>query len=180
MEKAPSQFPRALLAVVLLLCGLTPSLATTRYVDPNNPNPHSPYNSWSKAATDIQTAVDSATAGDVVLVTNGFFQTGVHVVGADTNRVAITKAVTVSSVNGPGSTVIYGDAFIRCAYIASGATLTGFTLTNGSGLFLGSGAYCESGGVITNCTLIGNSAQSQGGGIYGGKAINCSISIGAA
>ncbi len=109
-----------------------------------------------------------------------------------TNRVAVTKAVTVQSVNGPAVTLIKGyqvpgttngaDA-VRCVYLTNNAMLTGFTLTNGAtrpyagGLAsqIGGGVYCASGSaVVSNCVLIGNAAG-KGGGAGGGTLNNCVI-----
>src|SRR6266404_5875262 len=91
----------------LLLQGI--ALAEIRYVDPNNLTAAPPYISWTTAATNIQDAVDAAVAGDQILVTNGVYETGGQVVdGFLTNRVAVTKPLTIRSVNGPSVTVIRG------------------------------------------------------------------------
>ena len=76
-----------------------------RYVDVNGTNPTVPYISWATAATNIQDAIDEAEDGDMVLVTNGIYQSGVFPeLGFD--RVYIAKSLTVQSVNGPAVTVI--------------------------------------------------------------------------
>ncbi len=164
--------------------------ATVFYVDVNSTNPVPPYADWNTASTDIQSAIDASTNGDQIWVTNGIYQTGGRVFnGSTTNRVVINKAVTVQSVNGPAFTMIQGNQpigsnAVRCVYMASNSILSGFTLTNGGTSNLGDQLQNQSGGgvwandgneVVTNCVLIGNAANSGGGGVYVGSVINCSI-----
>lgn len=169
--------------------------ATTHYVDLNSSNPVTPYSDWSHAATTIQDAVDAAAAGDNVLVTNGIYQSGGRVIapGALTNRVAVDKALTIESVNGPNVTVIQGyqvpvttngDAAVRCVLLPNNAVLIGFTLTNGATLGtnaalgdqIGGGARCSTVSVLSNCVIAGNAAAAQGGGAYSGILNNCTLS----
>jgi hypothetical protein len=106
------------------------TLATTRYVDINCAHPISPYTTWATAATSIQSAVDVASYGDLILVTNGIYQSGSRV-NSGANRVNIYKTVIVQSVNGPAVTVIKGawdtatngPNAVRCVFLADSATL---------------------------------------------------------
>jgi hypothetical protein len=168
----------------------------TRYVNLNNPNPESPYLSWDTAATGIQAAIDVANPGELVLVTNGVYQTGGRAVyGVATNRVTMDKAVTVQSVNGPGVTMIQGSggasqtAGIRCAYLTNGAVLIGFTLDNGSTRTSGNitnemgggGVWCESSSaIVSNCVFTRNYAVQRGGAAFRGTLIHCVVSNNAA
>src|SRR5271166_4138728 len=97
---------RFLAAALFLICVISTS-ATVLYVDLNSPNPTTPYTNWITAATNIQDAVDAAASGDTVLVTNGVYATGGRRwYDSGTNRVTLTNAVTLQSVNGPTVTVI--------------------------------------------------------------------------
>jgi len=158
------------------------------YVSLSSPNPLSPFNSWATAATNIQDAVDEAVVGGTVLVTNGDYKVGGRVVfGSLTNRVAITKPITVNSVNGPAFTAIegfpaIGDSAIRCVYVTNNAVLAGFTLTNGATRangdatreMSGGGALCESASaVLSNCWVNGGAATIAGGGVFQGTLEEC-------
>ncbi len=181
--------------VVLCMLFLFHASAAVLHVDSNSTNSVPPYASWSTAAANIQDAIDVSTNGDLVLVTNGNYQTGGRVVyGSLMNRVAITKAVTVQSVNGPSATVIrgylfIGDTAVRCVYMTNNATLSGFTLTWGATRSAGDVNQEESGGgiwcedtsaTISNCVIVGNSAYISGGGVISGTLNNCTINGNAA
>jgi hypothetical protein len=175
-----------------LLVALTRAPAATHYVDAASTNAAPPFTNWANASANIQDAVDAAAPGDEIVVTNGVYQTGARAVYGMSNRVAVTKAVTVRSVNGPAYTSIVGhgpigENAIRCGYLTNGAVFAGFTLTNGATQFIGDsemdsitnsggGVWCESqSALITNCVLAGNTASSEGGGAYSGTLHNCIV-----
>ena len=162
--------------------------AATFYVNLNSSNPVSPYADWSTAATNIQDAIDASSDGDQIWVTNGIYQTGGRVMAGDlTNRIALTKAVTVQSVNGPWVTTIQGTgatnglAAVRCAWLTNNATLVGFTLKWGAtramgdtyALQSGGGVWCAaSNATVAGCIIISNTAWEYGGGAYQGTLNN--------
>src|SRR6185312_16481500 len=105
----PMKMPLRRLAAGLSLIFAISASAANLYVDLNSPNPAPPYSDWSTAATNIQDAIDASSDGDQIWVTNGVYQTGGKVMAGNlTNRVALNKAVTVESVNGPLLTTIAG------------------------------------------------------------------------
>ena len=146
-----------------------------------------PFHTWATASTTLQAAVDAVIPGGVVLVAEGRYASGGSMSVQGPNRVTLDKPVVLQAINpDPALTVIAGDWSEwpppRCAYVGPGATLTGFTLTNGSPYCYplesqGGGAWCDVGGVVTNCIITGNFAT-RGGGVYGqpGSLIaNCLI-----
>ena len=179
----------ALAIVVMLLTGLSSAIADTHYVNVSNEFPSTPFTSWETAAITIQEAIDVASPGDTVLVAEGTYDTGRKVVhGGLANRIAITKTITVSSVDGPANTMIVGqgplgETAVRCAYVGTNAVLDGFTLTGGhtrrTGISVwdrsGGGVWCESSAMLTNCVISGNDAASNGGGAYRGTLNNCTL-----
>ncbi len=151
-----------------------------------------PYTNWQQAAHVLQIAIDTASAGDSVLVSNGVYDTGGVVYDGQgfTNRVVIEKDILVSGVNSWSNTFIVGASdngtngplAARCVRISAG-TLTGFTITNGhtqtSGDWgnyqRGGGVYLSRGGTISNCLISGCSANITGGGVdfhYGGHVVD--------
>jgi hypothetical protein len=178
--------PGGVSATVLIHVVIPPVL----YVDSAGTNPVPPYSSWATAATAIQDAVDVASVpGAMVLVTDGIYATGGRALGGRVvNRVAVDKPLNLRSINGPQVTTIqgyqppgrtYGEDAIRCVYLAGGASLIGFTLTNGatsSDDSNGGGVLC--GGttaIISNCVLTANAAYWNGGGANGGTLYNCTL-----
>lgn len=131
-------YPEGLSATVTVAVAASP----VHYVAAASPNPLPPYSSWETAAHNIQEAVDSAVVGGEVVVTNGTYASGGRArFGLLTNRVLVDRPMRVRSVQGPAETVIQGyqvpgttngDGAMRCAYLAKGAVLSGFTLTHGA------------------------------------------------
>jgi hypothetical protein len=138
------------------------------YVAANSANPVAPYTSWAKAATNIQDAINAAEPGGAqVLVTDGIYA-----------PIALPNLLSVRSLNGPQVTVINGGDASGCAYVADGASLSGFTLTHGGADYSGGGGVrCQStNAVVSNCVLSENVAgYPGGGGGYGGTLNNCTL-----
>lgn len=185
---------RCSIFAILLALGVFRTSAADHFVSLTSPNPTAPYLNWDTAATNIQDAIDAADPGDTIQVTNGIYNSGGRVVyGLLTNRIAVTKAVTVQSVNGPEVTSIMGNRAlgtnaVRCVYLTNNAALIGFTITNGGTgnnqiesdphQINGGGIWCEStdGTLISNCVIVANTSFQYGGGAYFGTFVNCTLS----
>ncbi len=173
------------LGVALGWCGAVQA-QSNYYVSLSGAN-ISPYTNWATAATQLQLAVDAAVVGATVWVTNGVYQAGLKVASGSTlsNRVSITKAITVRSVNGPAVTSIKGGGAynvspIRCVHMSAGS-LIGFTLTNGFTYAAaalvnggGGGLYGGSGVIVSNCVFSGNTAF-DGGGACNANLYDCTL-----
>jgi len=165
------------------------AFADTHYVSLQGTN-NSPYINWADAATQIQWAVNAATAGDTVLVSNG-----VYVL---TNQIEIISAISLKGFSGaPQDTVINGNytpgsatTNNRCLLLSNvAAFVSGLTLSNGAWLAdvagKGGGGARIYGGTMSNC-IVRNSryfhtpvagTYTGGGGIYmdGGTVTVCTI-----
>lgn len=194
--------PAVLGIAVIVAAFVTPrAAATVFYVNVDNLTPAAPYTNWLTAATDIQDAINASSNGDLILVTNGVYEAGGQAVyGFPTNRVAINKAVTVQSVNGPGVTIIQGyeipssatnySSNVRGVYMTNNTVLNGFSIIGGASFSGGSssiqvdggGVYCEStNAILTNCAIFDNSCANKdfspnGGGIHLGTLYSCTLS----
>jgi len=186
------------LPVLLLMAGVSKA-ATTFYVTTDGRGDGS---SWASPTNSIQGAIDASDddPASVVWVSNGVYgvggTTGWPAGGSLSNRVVIWKAITVRSVNGPSDTSIKGawnpvttngPAAVRCVYMVNGATLVGFTLTNGAtrelahtGLSIdrdAGGVLCQTVAAVTlsNCWIVGNAGALYGGGAQYGTLYDCII-----
>ena len=181
----------------LILSAALSVFSAEYYVDASQSDDTGSATNWATAKQTIQAAVDLTTDGDTVWVTNGVYDAGNALTPgySQTNRVCITNAITLCSVNGPEVTIIKGAAdpvstngasAIRCVYLTTNAVLSGFTLTNGYTMSesaavydQGGGVYLHANAVVTNCVITGNGASGDGAGAYlfqGGTLTHCLIS----
>lgn len=169
----------------ILICSRLSVSAASRYVATNSPSPGSPYTTWETAGHTLAEVVSAASAGDVVIVSNG-----VHTITSEiivgTKQLVITNhagdpALTILDGNHPATTN-------RCFYIQHADTiLSGFTIRNGYArssdrLGRGGGVHVNN-GQVENCVFVSNTAvvsgSLRGGGglaIYNGIVRGCVFS----
>ena len=158
-----------LVLVCLLWFGAVVTRAAPHYVVPtnNDSGATSPFETWAKAATNIQDAVSAAADGETVWITNGtYFCQGIctNITGTLTNTamVMITNSITVRSFSGQYSNTIVNGYYpawkTRVFYLDNtGAVVSGLTITNGFSTSLsGVGVYIYNGRLMTNCLITGN------------------------
>jgi hypothetical protein len=142
------------LTIITFFLAVSNLSAATLYVSLESTNATPPYTNWATAAAGIGQAVSAARVGDEAVVGDGVYL----------EQLAVYTPLAVRSLNGPQFTVIDGGGTNQCAYLADGASLSGFTLTNGMAPS-GGGVF---GGTLYNCILYFNLI----GGNYGGGTLN--------
>lgn len=160
----------ALILFVWAAC-ISPAWAKTIYVATNGQHIAPFTNSWL-AATNIQSAVDAAADGDIVLV-----GMGTYALPAPIN---ITKGLALKSVHGPQATILSGRGTVRGLYLAhTNARVEGFTIRScalseyGSSIVAGAGIFVQAGAFIDSCIIYSNRVDGYGytgGNGYGGGA----------
>ncbi len=156
--------------IVFFLLALHAPAQRTVYVSLSGTHAE-PYTSWPAAATNIQEALNIATNGDVVQLSNDvYYSTGAY----DSNAfVCITNAVVLRGYGpAPTNTVIDGggpDVTNTCVFMNNtGASLQRVWVRNGYAIELNSagGVYLQN-GMITNCLITDCENTNTGaGGVY--------------
>lgn len=140
--------------------------ARTYYVATNGPH-LTPFTNWSMAASnDIQAAINLATNGESVLVSNGTY--------ALVSQITVISGVTVQAYTNNGAVVIDGQTNTRCFNINhTNAVVDSFVIMRGATTNHGGGIYLTA-GTLQYCTIFSNVSSSNGGGVYcpGGTGIS--------
>ncbi|MCX6993311.1 MAG: hypothetical protein NT011_09250 [Kiritimatiellaeota bacterium] len=195
---------RMLIGLGLAMAMATPWASATNYyvvASSQQASPTPPWTNWGWAHTNLIEVVAAARDSDTIYVTNN--QTYYL-----TNQITVTKAITVRSwgpggILDPTNTILDGNYPITTNRHFTlnnyGATVAGFTLTNGWGscntnstsdVGANGGSIYLYYGMVTNCIITRNyalntnaSSDSGGGGIFMGKdsaksgsVWNCTIS----
>jgi hypothetical protein len=165
--------------LVGILFGITVSLHADWYVATNGTGLGT--GGWSDATNNIQGAVNAASAGATIWVSNGIYRL--------TSQITIGDRKLRSWPDGLSSrdtTIINGNfpTFTnRCFTLShANALVDGFTITNGFGTADG-GGVSMSAGTLRNCLVTGNMTSNttpiHGGGVYatgaGCMITNCDI-----
>lgn len=136
--------------------------AYTNYVDKYGSHEY-PFDTWARAATNVQTAVDAAGVGAVVMV-----GPGTHDVAA---QVTLGKRLTLVSRDGRDLTTLRrlpSATKYRVLYVpAANVIIDGFTITGGDANY-GGGVYMVANSVIRNCLITlnkGTTDWSRGAGL---------------
>lgn len=164
------------------------ALTQDRYVSPGGSNLW-PYTDWSKAATSLHTAINTANsnnAGETVWVSNGLYSLS--------SVVYISNTIVRGAGTSASDVVVSGNGSSRCFWLRhENAALHMLTVSNGSSTTTDNGgairvstgqvinsiigwsfgrngggvAFIDPGeGVVSGCLFVANTANRIGGGLY--------------
>lgn len=138
-----------------------------------------PFKTLETAATNLQSAVDAAAAGDLIRVAPGVYNQGAYVARLQgvSNRVVFDRNVVMRSLEGPEVTVIDGAGAMRCVYLSQGAELCGFTIRNGltGEGESGAGVLAMDASRVVDCVITNCISGEEGGAVYGGIVERCRL-----
>jgi len=130
-----------------------------------------PYETWARAATNIQTAIDVG-PNMTVMVSNGTYNAAADIM--------LNNGTVLLGVNGAANTVVQRSGVTNRIFNVSSysgttvtnATIDGFTLRGST-----NGAIYMTAGTVQNCTIVSNSSPGANGSIYmtGGTVQNCVV-----
>ncbi|MCK5852379.1 hypothetical protein KAH27_05040 [bacterium] len=150
---------------------------TTFYVSEDGGH-NVPFDNWSKAATNINSALDVSGFGALILVSNGVYNIS--------KMLILSNDVILKSLSDAQETVINGgfpEKTNVCVKLPGGAPhIEGFTITGGYGDTypdnIGGGItmHYNSNGSVADCIICGNHAEYGGGLKTEGRVVNCVIS----
>jgi hypothetical protein len=128
-----------------------------------------PYDSVENAYTNLNQALNAASSQGEIRVADGFYEMQLAVLEND---------IALSSLNGPGSTVLDFSAQNYPALVLSDGIVSGFTLQGGVSPFVDvAGGVTLYGGVLSNCWVRSNDSAGYAGGVYlyDGLVTHCRI-----
>jgi len=147
------------------------------------------YVGTSETYTDIQSAINASSDGDIIIVRDGVY-TG----NGNRDIGFVGKAVILTSENGPyvegppssgvkidaeASGTTYRRVFSFMTSEKQTSMLSGFTITGGNAQSYGGGIYCyASSPTIVNNVITGNNCKDTGGGVcglFGGPTIRDNV-----
>ncbi|MFC1453969.1 right-handed parallel beta-helix repeat-containing protein [Verrucomicrobiota bacterium] len=155
--------------VLVLVIGMGLFLADVRadyYAAQNGQTPTGPYDTWAKAASNIQNAVNAAAANDTVWVGAGRYTVPTNAVAyaSITNVVYMNKPLALRSSNGvPSEVIIDGQNTNRGIHLAYSVTttnrfvLSGVTISSAytNGILFTANVGILWTGVVDNCVVTG-------------------------
>jgi len=153
-------YPAGISATVMVV--VTPPV---HFAYRNNATPKPPYSTLETAGTNLQQVVDVAGESGMIIVTNGTYTLS--------SKLIISKKLTFKSAVGPSNTIIDGNGKVK-VILGTETIFSGLTVTNGFG-YGGGGIAASSLALITNCVVVGNVSEKDGGGIRGGIIVDSVI-----